>query len=143
MVRFPHLNRADGTVTVPVAEPAPEPPTAARQGAGVRPGDHRRARLPLHARQEPQGGRSISDPAEAAAGAAGRDGGTGRGALGGEDPNEEVDLDALAHIEELLQQEPERVSALLSRWALSEERFAETNDQEPPCLTRTNPPPTA
>ena len=40
-----------------------------------------------------------------------------------------MDLDALAraHIEELLQHEPERVSALLSRWALSEERFAETS----------------
>ena len=47
----------------------------------------------------------------------------------GDVADEEVDIDALAraHIEELLQNEPERVSALLSRWALSEDRFAETS----------------
>ncbi|MEO0661758.1 MAG: flagellar M-ring protein FliF C-terminal domain-containing protein [Planctomycetota bacterium] len=39
--------------------------------------------------------------------------------------DDEVDLDALAraHIEELLREEPEKVSALLSRWALAEEDF--------------------
>ena len=40
---------------------------------------------------------------------------------------EEIDLDALArgHIEELLKEEPEKVSALLSRWALAEDSYAE------------------
>ncbi|MDG1492178.1 MAG: hypothetical protein P8R43_09820, partial [Planctomycetota bacterium] len=53
----------------------------------------------------------------------------GRSSALSEGADEEVDLDALARarIEELLQSEPERVSALLSRWALSEERFAETS----------------
>ncbi len=41
--------------------------------------------------------------------------------------DESVDMDALAraHIEELLQSEPEKVSSLLSRWALAENTFAE------------------
>ena len=62
-------------------------------------------------------------------GAGGGESSPGRSSAQSEGANEEVDLDALAraHIEELLQSEPERVSALLSRWALSEERFAETS----------------
>lgn len=45
----------------------------------------------------------------------------------GADDDDDVDMDALAraHIEELLQSEPEKVSALLSRWALSEEVYAD------------------
>ncbi|MFT6107603.1 MAG: flagellar biosynthesis/type III secretory pathway M-ring protein FliF/YscJ [Planctomycetota bacterium] len=41
--------------------------------------------------------------------------------------DETVDIDALAraHIEDLLQTEPEKVSSLLSRWALAEDAFAE------------------
>lgn len=41
---------------------------------------------------------------------------------------EEVDLDALAraHIEELLKEQPEKVSALLSRWALAEDTYADS-----------------
>ena len=41
--------------------------------------------------------------------------------------DEAVDMDALAraHIEDLLQSEPEKVSSLLSRWALAENSFAE------------------
>jgi flagellar biosynthesis/type III secretory pathway M-ring protein FliF/YscJ len=40
--------------------------------------------------------------------------------------DEEVDLDLLArkHVEELLEREPEKVSALLSRWALGEQFYA-------------------
>lgn len=77
--------------------------------------------------------KSARTPGEGAAGdlaaATGGDNPLGRGLGNGDSSEEEVDLDALAraHIEELLQSEPERVSALLSRWALSEERFAETS----------------
>lgn len=54
----------------------------------------------------------------------------GSGEAGGEAGDlgdEEIDLDALArgHIEELLKEEPEKVSALLSRWALAEDSYAE------------------
>lgn len=46
-----------------------------------------------------------------------------------DDADEEIDLDALAraHIDELLQNEPEKVSALLSRWALAEDVYAESS----------------
>ena len=46
-----------------------------------------------------------------------------------DDYDEALDLDALAraHIEELLQQEPEKVSKLLSRWALAEDMYAESS----------------
>ncbi len=49
-------------------------------------------------------------------------------AAGGAAEDDEVDLDALAraHVEELLKTEPEKVSALLSRWALSEDMYAQT-----------------
>ncbi len=42
--------------------------------------------------------------------------------------DETIDMDALAraHIEELLQSEPEKVSSLLSRWALAEDAFADS-----------------
>ncbi|MEM8709419.1 MAG: flagellar M-ring protein FliF C-terminal domain-containing protein [Planctomycetota bacterium] len=57
-------------------------------------------------------------------GASGGAGGGGNGEL--TEMDEAVDLDALAraHIEELLQSEPEKVSQLLSRWALAEDSFA-------------------
>ena len=44
-----------------------------------------------------------------------------------EAPDEEVDLDLLARkrIEELLREEPERVGALLSHWAMSDDLYAE------------------
>ena len=60
---------------------------------------------------------------------------SGQGGSSGEadgDPfEEEVDMDALAraHIEELLRAEPEKVSALLSRWALSEDVYAESGSR--------------
>ena len=46
-----------------------------------------------------------------------------------DDYDEALDLDALAraHIEELLQKEPEKVSKLLSRWALAEDMYAESS----------------
>lgn len=46
-----------------------------------------------------------------------------------DDEDDEIDLDALAraHIEELLQSQPEKVSALLSRWALAEDVYAESS----------------
>lgn len=55
-------------------------------------------------------------------------GGTGRPGDPDRHFEEEVDLDALAraHIEDLLREQPEKVSALLSRWALAEETYAET-----------------
>lgn len=60
-------------------------------------------------------------------------GGRGAAAEGlGADPfEEEVDLDALARarIEDLIREEPEKVSALLSRWALSEDVLAETGSR--------------
>lgn len=51
----------------------------------------------------------------------------GDGSGSSDELDEAVDLDALAraHIEELLQSEPEKVSSLLSRWALAEDAFAE------------------
>lgn len=66
------------------------------------------------------GGRSIGGAAA----------GSGSGSSGDADFNdmdEGVDMDALAraHIEELLQSEPEKVSSLLSRWALAEDSFAQ------------------
>ena len=44
----------------------------------------------------------------------------------GEAPEEEIDLELLARkrVEELLEKEPERVSALLSRWALGESFYS-------------------
>lgn len=44
---------------------------------------------------------------------------------------EDVDMEALAraHIEELLENEPEKVSALLSRWALAEDVYAEAGSR--------------
>ncbi|MEM9381983.1 MAG: flagellar M-ring protein FliF C-terminal domain-containing protein [Planctomycetota bacterium] len=46
-----------------------------------------------------------------------------------DDYDESLDMDALAraHIEELLKTEPEKVSALLSRWALAEDVYAESS----------------
>ena len=51
--------------------------------------------------------------------------------LGADPFEEEVDLDALARarIEDLIREEPEKVSALLSRWALSEDVLAETGSR--------------
>lgn len=51
--------------------------------------------------------------------------------LGADLFEEEVDLDALARarIEDLIREEPEKVSALLSRWALSEDVLAETGSR--------------
>lgn len=70
-------------------------------------------------------------PAGAGGAAAGPGGVRRKGAGGGTDADdelfeEEIDMDALAraHIEELLRAEPEKVSALLSRWALSEDVYA-------------------
>jgi hypothetical protein len=42
--------------------------------------------------------------------------------------DDEIDLDLLArkHVEELLERDPEKVSALLSRWALGEQFYAGT-----------------
>lgn len=55
-------------------------------------------------------------------------GGSGGGTSGSEIFDEDVDVDALAraHIEDLLREEPEKVSALLSRWALAEDAYAES-----------------
>lgn len=63
-------------------------------------------------------------------GAGGGAGGGGAPGASGDDfdsVDEAVDMDALAraHIEELLQSEPEKVSMLLSRWALAEDAFAQ------------------
>ena len=43
-------------------------------------------------------------------------------------PEEEVDLDLLArkHVEQMLEEDPEKVAALLSRWALGENFYAGT-----------------
>ena len=132
VVRFPHIDRADdGTVTMPVAEPAAEPANplivkALEHGLEIVAG---LAFLFMLAKSL-KAGRTSSEPDEAgAAPGLNSEGGDRRGAPGAAGSSEEVDLDALAraHIEELLQNEPERVSALLSRWALSEERFAETS----------------
>lgn len=78
------------------------------------------------------GGRRAGGGAGGAAGAAAGTiqaaGSSVKGGAGGTDIfDEDVDLDALAraHIEELLAQEPEKVSALLSRWALAEDSYAE------------------
>lgn len=59
--------------------------------------------------------------------ASGAGAGGGAEGAGSELFEEEIDLDALAraHIEDLLREEPEKVSALLSRWALSEDLLAE------------------
>ncbi len=76
----------------------------------------------------------------ARAGMAGAAGGSGGGSVsggGGGNPgeinemDEAVDMDALAraHIEELLQSEPEKVSMLLSRWALAEDAFAQAGSK--------------
>jgi len=45
--------------------------------------------------------------------------------------DEEIDLDLLArkHVEELLEKDPEKVSALLSRWALGEQFYAGTRSR--------------
>lgn len=45
--------------------------------------------------------------------------------------DEEIDLDLLArkHVEELLEKDPEKVSALLSRWALGEQFYAGTGSR--------------
>lgn len=71
-------------------------------------------------------------PAGAGGATAGPGGTRRKGTTGAADGDgdvfeEEVDMDALAraHIEELLRAEPEKVSALLSRWALSEDVYAE------------------
>ena len=132
VVRFPHLDRADdGVVTMPVEAPAPEPTSplvfkALEHGLEIIVG---LAFLFMLGKSL----KSARTPGEGAAGdlaaATGGDNPLGRGLGNGDSSEEEVDLDALAraHIEELLQSEPERVSALLSRWALSEERFAETS----------------
>ena len=120
VVRFPHLDRADdGTVSMPAAEPTPEPTNpllikALEHGLEIIAG---LAFLFMLAKSL-KGARSSSQTAEAGAGSGmNGDGPLGRGAAGGEAATEEVDLDALAraHIEELLQNEPERVSALLKK----------------------------
>ncbi len=132
VVRFPYLERADdGAVTMPIQEPASEPTSplvfkALEHGLEIIVG----LAFLFMLGKSLKSARTSGEAAEGA-GVAGGDGPMGRGAGQGqgEGPDEEVDLDALAraHIEELLQSEPERVSALLSRWALSEERFAETS----------------
>ncbi|MEC8512306.1 MAG: flagellar M-ring protein FliF C-terminal domain-containing protein [Planctomycetota bacterium] len=57
--------------------------------------------------------------------------GAAAGGLGVDMFEEEVDLDALARarIEDLIREEPEKVSALLSRWALSEDVLAEAGSR--------------
>ena len=130
VVRFPHLERAtDGAVTMPVQEPTPEPTSplvfkALEHGLEILVG----IAFLFMLGKSLKGARSAGEAAEGI-GAGGGESSPGRSSAQSEGANEEVDLDALAraHIEELLQSEPERVSALLSRWALSEERFAETS----------------
>jgi flagellar biosynthesis/type III secretory pathway M-ring protein FliF/YscJ len=130
VVRFPHLERAtDGAVTMPVQEPTPEPTSplvfkALEHGLEILVG----IAFLFMLGKSLKGARSAGEAAEGI-GAGGGESSPGRSSTQSEGANEEVDLDALAraHIEELLQSEPERVSALLSRWALSEERFAETS----------------
>lgn len=130
VVRFPHLERSEsGVATLPMPEAAPEPTNpmvmqALEYGLEIIAG---LAFLFMLSRSL-KNARKAPEPVASAAGGGG-DELSGLLRSAGDVADEEVDIDALAraHIEELLQNEPERVSALLSRWALSEDRFAETS----------------
>ena len=130
VVRFPHLERTEegGAVL-----PSPEPEAAGTSPLLMKLLEHGLeiaaglAFLFMLSRSLKGARRAPEAPAPAASSSNDELNGLLRAAS--EISDEEVDIDALAraHIEELLQNQPERVSALLSRWALSEEQFAETS----------------
>jgi len=74
--------------------------------------------------QRPGSGRAIIDPETGTATI--KLGTDGKPLLSDLLGDEEIDLDLLArkHVEELLEKDPEKVSALLSRWALGEQFYA-------------------
>jgi len=130
VVRFPHLERAeDGAAILPLTEPAAAPTNplvikALEHGLEIIAGLAFLFMLTKSLKSARTGASNASET-----GGPNGDSAPRRSRTAQDLPAEEVDLDALAraHIEELLQSEPERVSALLSRWALSEENFADSS----------------